>query len=339
MVSAVDERPRSRASHCQATNLGSRCRGLMGRFIFVVLFVGWVAPAGAQSVAMVEPPPGLVWRAPAGCPDAASLRARIERRLERPLDNAIAGIEIDVAMSGASYVARIDLRAITVANDVRTLRSTHCAELADAVAVIVSRVASEAIANKRVAVREEEPATIIVDTAPPPPKVRLWSIGARVSGVSGIGIIPKVGVAAEMAITARRDELMIEVAGTRWLDSWAQLHDGAPAVVDVGLDVAAARVGWRPPNLPLRAWGAVEVGLMDGVNLDIPGEQFDAGRWIAAGAGFGVAWQMNKWVRLVGTNETMLAIERMRFSTGGEVVYAPAPMSFRASAGIEVGWQ
>jgi hypothetical protein len=49
---------------------------------------------------------------------------------------------------------------------------------------------------------------------------------------------------------------------------------------------------------------------------------------------------MNKWLRLVGTNETMVAIDRVRFTTGsGLVVYAPSPMSFRASAGIEVGWQ
>jgi hypothetical protein len=309
------------------------------RALTLIGVVGFASTAAAQSVAMVETRPSLTWHAPAGCPDDANLRARIERRLTRPLDAAVAGIEIDVVESSGRYVARIDLRAMTVANDVRTLTSPRCEELADAVAVIVTRVASEAIARKRVAAREEDHAAVIIATVELPPPRRLWSIGARFSGVSGIGIIPKVGVAAEMAISARRDELLIEVAGTRWLDSWAQLHDGAPAVVDVGLDVAAARVGWRPANLPLRAWGAVEVGLMDGVSVETPGEQFDAGRWVAAGGGFGVAWQMTKWVRLVGTNETMLAIQRMRFSTGGEIVYAPAPMSFRASVGLEVGWQ
>ena len=35
-----------------------------------------------------------------------------------------------------------------------------------------------------------------------------------------------------------------------------------------------------------------------------------------------------------------VAIDRVRFTMGdGLVVYAPSPMSFRASAGIEVGWQ
>ncbi|HEX5058861.1 MAG TPA: hypothetical protein VFV99_05845 [Kofleriaceae bacterium] len=321
----------------------------MRSFVLVVVTVAAIAPAAAQpatpaspgsSVAMADPTPTLQWNAPPGCPDAADLRARIERRLERSLDDVVLGIEVDVAQKGSRYIARVDLRAMTVANDVRTLTSTHCDEIADAVAVIVTRVASDAIARKRTAVREQDVNEKIIVEPEPRPTPRMWSVGGRLGAVSGIGVIPKVGVAAELAITVRRDELMVEVAGTRWLDSYAQFHDGAPAVVNVFLDTAATRVGWRPARLPLRAWAAIEFGMMDGNSTKLPGEQFDSGRWIAAGAGFGVAWQITKWLRLVGSNETMLAIDRMRFRTGdGLVVYAPAPMSFRASAGIEVGWQ
>jgi hypothetical protein len=309
----------------------------------VLLLVGFASTAAAQSqnpsVAMVETRPSLAWTAPAGCPDAASLRARVEQRLERSLDDVVIGIEVDIALTAGRYVARIDLRSMTVANDVRTLTSVRCDELADAVAVIVTRVASDAIARKRTAVREDVRAAVIVEPEPAA-KPRLWSIGARFSGVSGIGVIPKVGVAAELALVVRRDEFLAEVAGTRWLDSYAQFHDGAPAVVNVALDTAAGRFGWRPAHLPLRAWAAVEFGLMGGNTVKLPTEQLESGRWIAAGAGFGVAWQMTKWIRLVGTNETMLAIDRVRFTTGaGLVVYAPSPMSFRASAGLEVGWE
>ena len=313
----------------------------MSRSVFVVLFVALAAsPAAAQSVAVADPKPMLTWTAPEGCPDAASLRARIEQRLDRSLDTvAVGGIEIDVALANERYVARIDLRAVTVANDIRTLSSPRCPELADAVAVIVTRVASDAIARQRVAAREDLQKQFIVDRDKAKPPPRLWSIGGRLSAVSGIGIIPKVGGAAELAVVARRDTVLAELAGTRWLDSFAQFHDGSPAVVNVLLDTLALRVGWRPPHLPLRAWTSVEYGMMDGESRKIPGEQFDSGRWIAAGFGFGVAWQMNKWIRLVGANETMLAIDRMRFHSGGEIVYAPSPMSFRASLGLEVGWQ
>lgn len=312
--------------------------------IALVALAASAAPAAAQavspSVAMVDAKPGLAWRAPASCPDAASLRARVEQRLERSLDDVVLGIEVDVALTAGRYVARVDLRAMTVANDVRTLTSKRCSELADAVAVIVTRVASDAIARKRTAVEEDVRDSIIVEPLVLPEKPRLWTIGARFSGVSGIGVIPKVGLAAELAVIVRRDELLAEIAGTRWLDSTAQFHDGAPAVVSVILDTAAARVGWRPPHLPLRAWAAVEYGMMAGNSVKLPTEQLESGRWIAAGAGFGVAWQMTKWLRLVGSNETMIAVDRVRFTMGdGLVVYAPSPMSFRASAGIEVGWQ
>jgi hypothetical protein len=310
------------------------------RSVLALILTAASAPAAAQSIAMVDEEAGLAWRAPAGCPDADSVRTRIEQRLERSLDDVALAIEVDVALTAGLYVARIDLRAMTVANDVRTLRSKRCTELADAVAVIVTRVASEAFARKQVAAREDLQKQFIVEPSAPPDKPRLWSVGARLSAVSGIGIIPKVGGAAELAVVVRRADFLAELAGTRWLDSFAQLHDGAPAVIDVLLDTAAARAGWRPRHLPLRVWGAVEMGMMDGVSTEVPGEQFDSGRWIAAGVGFGVAWQMNKWLRLVGTNETMLAIDRMRFKTGsGMIVYAPSPMSFRAAVGLEIGWQ
>jgi hypothetical protein len=332
--------------------MAARLRFLAATFAGV-LTVMFGAPAAAQSVAMIDVRPSLIWRAPAGCPDAASLRARVEQRLERSLDDVVIGIEVDVAfvpgrravgpaLRAGRYVARVDLRAMTVANDVRTLTSKHCHELADAVAVIVTRVASDAIAKQRVAAREQDSASVrVASIASPPPraKPRPWTVGARVSGVSGIGVIPKVGLAAELALTLRRKDMLAELAGTRWLTSAAQFHDGAPAKVDVNLDVAAARVGWRPATLPLRAWLAVEIGDMGGANLKLPSQQLESGRWIAAGAGFGVAWQITPWLRLLGTNETMLAIDRVRFTLGdGIVVYAPSPMSFRASAGLELGW-
>lgn len=306
------------------------------------IVMGLAAPAAAQAVAMLDARPNLAWRAPAGCPDLAELRQRVERRLDRTLDNVVVPIEVDVAQAGGRYVARVDLRAVTVANDVRTLTARHCSELADAVAVIVARVAGEAIARQRIAARDgsEEPAAIILEAAPLPPQPRTWTLGARVSGVSGIGVLPKVGLAAEGAVTLRRNDLLVEVSGTRWFTSVAQMHDGAPAKVYVGLDVAAARIGWRPAKLPVRAWSSIEAGHMGGNNIKLPSQQLESGRWLAAGGGFGIAWQMAPWCRLIGSTEAMLALDRVRFTLGdGIVVYAPSPMSVRTLLGLEVGWQ
>ena len=294
---------------------------------------------------------GLAWQAPASCPDAASLHARIEHRLGVALDDILVeGIDVSVARASGRFVARVDLRALTVANDVRTLTSTRYNELTDAVAVIVARVARERAASppvvakpKVVAAAEPDAPQITraVVTEKPPTTYRRWALGMRVSGVSGIGIVPEVGLGAELALTLRHDSLSGEVAETKWLTSGADAHIGGPARVDVGLQVTAVRVGWRPPHLPLRAFAAAEVGTMDGigVNTGITPENNNT-RWFAAGAGFGVAWQMNSWLRLVGTTEVLLAVERVKFALGnGMIVYAPSPMSARASCGIEIGWQ
>jgi hypothetical protein len=277
---------------------------------------------------------GMSWQAPAACPDAAALRTRIEQRLGRALDEM--PIKIDVAQLGTRYVAQVDL-----GDDVRTLASARCDDLADAVAVIVARAATEHhhAAPTRLAMRDPEP-EVTVHAALEEPHPRPWTIGARISGVSGIGVIPEVGLGAELAITLRRHSTMAEVAATRWALSEAQLHAGAPGHVDVGLDVTAMRIGWRSEDKPLRGWASVEVGTMYGDGVALANAQVGEGRWVAAGAGFGVAWPMTKWLRLVGSTEVMLAIDRVRFSlSDGQVVYAPAPMSARATCGIEVGWQ
>ncbi|NVB83971.1 MAG: hypothetical protein HOV81_36685 [Kofleriaceae bacterium] len=312
-----------------------------------------IAPTTTTAVAVQAAPSTFAWNAPATCPDATSLRTRIEARLERSLDEAPVGIEVEVVHAGDRYIARIDLRAVTVANDMRTLKSKNCSELADAVAVVIARAASDAIVRREVAIRDD------IDDPPPPPTSvaanaakfipdlvraarppRAWAIGARFSGVSGIGIIPKVGLGGELALTMRFNTTLAEVAGTRWVMSAAQFHDGAPAKVDVDLDTAAVRVGWRPTEIPIRAWVAAEGGSMHGNNIVLPTQQLESGRWLAAGAGFGIAWQMNRYARLVGATETMLAIERVRFSLGdGMIVYAPSPMSVRTSVGLEVGFQ
>ena len=289
------------------------------------------------------------WQAPAACPDAASVRERIEARLGRTLDDAD-DVAIDVEKSGKRYIAHVDLAAVTVANDVRTVSSTRCDDLADAVAVIVARAAGERHRPaKHEPVRPVEPKPTLAmrdadDTTPEivatvePPRPRVWSLDVRLSGVSGIGVIPQVGLGGELAVTLRHKSALAEIAETRWVTSAAQLHGGAPARVDVGLDATALRLGWRPPAMPLRAWSSVEGGSMYGTGVQLESSQLGSGRWIAAGAGFGVAWPINRWARLVGTTEIMIAIERVKFSLGdGITVYAPSAASARATCGLEIG--
>ncbi|MBA3819796.1 MAG: hypothetical protein H0X17_12945, partial [Deltaproteobacteria bacterium] len=53
-------------------------------------------------------PAGFVWQAPASCPDADDVRARIDRRLGTP--RALHGIAVAIAQEGDGFVARVDTR-------------------------------------------------------------------------------------------------------------------------------------------------------------------------------------------------------------------------------------
>jgi hypothetical protein len=299
----------------------------MMRALAIVMCVAGSAAADAS----------FAWNAPSACPSISSIEARVEQRLGRALDHALM-IRIAVTETDGHFVARLEL-----GNEVRALTSTRCDELADAIAIVVARAADEhRIAPVRVAAvmqaaaETTEPIIVHRDLSARE-VIPTWALGVRLSGVSGIGIVPEVGLGAEIAVTARHDELLGELAATKWLASGA---DRTNSHVEVGLGVTAARIGWHPNNKPLRAWIGAEVGSMDGQGTNLSTSQPNSGRWFAAGAGFAVAWPIEPWLRVVGASELLIAIQRVRFEqSDGVVIYAPSPMSARATLGLEVGWQ
>lgn len=91
------------------------------RRVLVRVVLLWLALAPNAS-AQPHTEAGLVWQAPVVCPDVSEARARIERRLGSPLEAAVHGVEVEIAPDGngseRQFVARIDLRAVTVANEI-----------------------------------------------------------------------------------------------------------------------------------------------------------------------------------------------------------------------------
>ncbi len=322
--------------------------------ISVLALAALAAPAAAQ--------PAFGWRAPTSCPRADEVRARVERRLGGPIDGVVHGIEIEITRDGTGYVAQIDARALTVANDVRTLRSAKCAELADAIAVIVARLATEArktepartpttepqmldAAPTAVSVVEgagpdEEREVQIVRILPVPVPHRRWGGGVRALALSGIGALPRINIGGELAGYVRRDDYFGELALSRWVPQSARLDPGAPARVDVSLDVVALRGGWGPGHLPIRAWLLTEIGRMQGEGLAVLEPRVGTSRWIAVGGGFGVAWPMAPRVRLVGTFEVAVPLQRTTFMLqNGADLYEPAAVAARCALGLELGWR
>jgi hypothetical protein len=303
------------------------------------VLVVWIVAAASSATAWAEN--GFVWAAPESCPGAADVRARIERRLGMSVDGSVHGIEVAIAREANGFVARIDTRGVTLGNQIRTLTSARCDDLADAVAVVVARLATEARARAQAGEvsRRAEPRAA---TVPPPRRRELgpWGLGLRAAAAGGIGVVPRVGVAGELALHGRRRTHFAELAVARWARSAKFLVDGAPGAVDVGLLAGVLRAGWSPTNMYLRAWGVVEVGPMTGTGISLDDSRIGRGRWTAAGGGFAVLWPMLDRARLVGSIEFLAAVEKVRFilSDGGEV-YRPASAVARCWLGLEIGWR
>jgi len=259
----------------------------------------------------------VAWNAPVGCPSAEAVRARIG-----DLD-----LRVDVARDGGRFVAHLAL-----GEETRELTARRCDDLADAVVVIVARLAR---AQHTVVVVEDEPPPAVLDVEMPAVYVRRvpspvpplplptqddhWGFGMRLTGLSGIGAVPEVGVGAELAGYLRHDDHFVEVGAATW-------QSAPQSMKHVGLQVATIRAGWAPRELPLRVWGQGEMGGLEG--------ETEMERWTAVGGGFGVAWPMHPNARLIGSFEAVVPVERP--SVEG---YEPSAIATRVSFGIEVGWK
>jgi hypothetical protein len=323
----------------------------VGCWIAVAVGVAGSTPAAAE--------PAFSWSAPASCPTAADVRARIEQRLGASIDGTVHGIEIAIAREGAAFVARVDLRGITVANDVRTLRAARCDELASAIAVIIARLSSEArqtgaevdTAFEVPEVGERAPASGAelddlsraphpIDRGRPAAPGHRWGGGVRALGLSGVGAQPGVSLGGELAVYLRRADYVGELAYATWSATPAVLRYGAAGHVEVGLDVAIVRAGWGPERLPLRAWVSGEVGTLHGQGISVDDPRGGTGRWIAIGTGFAVGWPIAERARVVGLFEIAVPVSRATFMlTSGSQDYAPAPATARCALGFEVGWR
>lgn len=173
----------------------------------------------------------------------------------------------------------------------------------------------------------------------------LWGGGVRLTGLSGIGALPGVNIGAELAVFVRRDERFVELGMGRWVPQETYVVAETPERVELALDVWTVRGGWASKTMPLRAWLLAEVGELassrqvTGAIARMVGAVEKERRWVAAGAGFGVAWPMADRARLIGTVELAIPVERtpMMMMTGSE--FEPDPAAARCNLGLEIGWR
>lgn len=86
---------------------------------------------------------GFAWSAPDSCPSRDAVLERVARHLVALPDPALIEVVVDVRRENGVYVAQIDAPGVGIVRQ-RTLTSRKCSDLADAVGVIVARLAIEA---------------------------------------------------------------------------------------------------------------------------------------------------------------------------------------------------
>lgn len=314
----------------------SACRALMRASIVVLLASGSAAA-------------DVTWTAPVGCPDTAAVRAKIERRLD---GMSLADVSIDVTVTKAKGKLTATIEA--GANHERTLTATRCSELADAVALIVAQLATDA-REKVQKVQNVEAPIVITALAPPvssergegQPIVALpeqrpanaWAGGFRALALSGIGMTPSVGVGADVSAFVQRGTNFVELGYAKWVPRPMQILASESGAVQFDLQLVALRGGWASTTMPLRGWIGLEVGQMHGEGPALRTPESGVGRWVAISSGFGVGWPMSPRTRLVGTFEVAVPVQRAEFQfMDGSEVREPAPISARSALGVEVAW-
>jgi hypothetical protein len=294
------------------------------------------APEASPSLAPspTEPTPlpiELRWDAPAGCPDAAAVRAGIAHGLP-PAPAGFAPMQVDVAVRplGERWQAALALRG-TDWTATRTLNGATCAAVADAAGLVIGLALTSELAAHEV----------VVAPAPPPHPPADAPLSTPLVGLafaSDVGTLPSATSGGALSLGWRRARARFELAGSLFA-SRAGVVTGRP---DTGgllsLASLAARGCWL--------WGrAASLGPCVGAGVDRvhgagtgPITTVQATSVAPFGAvGLRGEWRLSRRVVPFLTVEAAIPLVRARFSVENVgLVHEAAAVSFRGAAGLEL---
>ncbi len=322
-----------------------------------------LATAWLMGLTMAEP---VQWSAPAGCPDAAMVGARVQELVGRmPTPDELHAVA--VVEPGPPWRLALDT-TIEGRQQRRTLEADDCKAVAEAAALILAvsvdpvRTADEAVVGRPSVVAtgvapSESVSTTASDpsdsgasdassasTTPPErtgQAARPW-LRLRVGAGGELGAVPggTGGVRLGLGVVGARGLLV--VAGSYWIDRLAELRPGLPrSGARIGLGTASVRGGLHldgarvsiPLTVGVEAGGLVSrgVGLDNPERLVLP--------WLAGLVGGGVEVRVGVRARLWGTVEAFAPMTRAEVRIRGSslmngVLYAPARVGGRALIGV-----
>lgn len=305
------------------------------RGLIAIALVAWASAARAQDGATIA------WDAPAGCPDAESLRRAVEAQLGVPLtDPSVPAVRIDVRARGDD---RRGWRVtIVMEGGERTIEGATCVEVTAAAALVIAlalvpdeppaavRPKRRRRTNPEPARDSELPGTVVAAAPRAAPPIRWWSM-------AGLAGNPDASAGVVAAVAGERGRWRVGVAGAYWFERRYELDGDPPRGGDLSRWMVSGRVCWR-----WRTWwcGGGEFGEIRGRGFGFMGAESGAARWVGPLAGVEDGWPLTPRIHLWGQLDVSVPLRRPSFTIGEldelDEVYRMPPVDVRAYAGVAV---
>lgn len=289
----------------------------------------FAAAADAQTVA-------LDWEAPVGCPGRDEVLARLGRPGAPPTRTLTARARV-VRDAGGRWTLSLLTHDGALAGE-RTLAADTCAELVDALALILTLTLDGAP-------RPVSPPPPAPPPPSPPPPGRAAAPAApvrvevRVVGGVDVGTLPSAAPVGSLSVAVQRGRWRL-LAGAGVLGAQrVTLPSGAGA--DLGAARAGLRACWVPyaRRVELRGCAGLDAGLMYGESFGVSHPGPGSAGWLDGALGVELAWRARRWLSLVASVEGTVMIDRPTFAIGGVgEVHTPSRLGLNAQAGAEFGW-
>jgi hypothetical protein len=277
-------------------------------------------------------PVELLWEAPAGCPDAETVRAGIERGIPTP-PAGVATMRAGVAVTQLDdehWRATLELRGVDW-TATRTLKGPTCAAVSDAAGlVIVLALATE--------LRERE---VVVAPPPPPPAPPASPRSSPTLGFSATGdegALPNASPGAAVIVGWRFARARVDLRGG-WFASRRGTVPGHP---DTGANLSVISTALRGcylrgDRVSLGPCALAGVDRFAGTGFG-PITAADAANVAPfLGAGLQGEWRLSRWVVAFLSAEAAIPLVRAQFSVKDiGPVHQAAAVSFRGAVGLEL---
>jgi hypothetical protein len=295
----------------------------------------------------------LRWEAPAECPSAAQVQAKIEEHLGAPLST------VEIAWSAAGTITR-DESGFSLALAIETPDGRHdrplhdpndCAVVTDAAALLIAIALDPEAADpatptaEQEAVAAETRATVPpLSPAPVSPPPRAVDRSPRVRGAVGaaggldLGTLPRIAPAVHGSVALLFRRARVGVVGSFGSVSHHELPrtPGAASVSWWSLGVEGGPVlRARAFEFPL-LFGA-EAGQLHARPIDLFAPQRQRAPWAAVLVLPGAAYVPVPWLSVVARVGVAVPLAHPRFQVEGlGEIHRPAWVALRASVGIEL---